>query len=84
VREHMFARALGRVVAHELYHTIARTTAHSQTGLARPTLSPAELTESDISLRSVCRRVAPPRDGRQGLYRTLFRPEHVAIISQVC
>jgi hypothetical protein len=49
VREHMFARALGRVVAHELYHAIARTTAHSRTGLTRPTLSPSELTESDIS-----------------------------------
>jgi hypothetical protein len=49
VREHMFARALGRVVAHELYHAITRTTAHSQTGVASPTLTPAQLTEFDIS-----------------------------------
>jgi hypothetical protein len=52
VREHMLARALGRVVAHELYHAVARTTAHSRTGLAKPTLSPEELTEPDISFDS--------------------------------
>jgi len=39
----MLGRALGRVVSHELYHILARTTAHSAKGLAKAIHSPFEL-----------------------------------------
>lgn len=36
-------RALGRVVAHELYHILARTTRHGDSGLAKSVLTPQDL-----------------------------------------
>jgi hypothetical protein len=42
-RDRLYGRALGRVVAHELYHILANTTAHSRRGLAKPVLAAAEL-----------------------------------------
>ncbi len=38
-RQKALGLALGRVVAHELYHILARTTAHAAHGLAKPTES---------------------------------------------
>ncbi|MBZ5585739.1 MAG: hypothetical protein LAQ30_26800 [Acidobacteriia bacterium] len=38
-RQTALGLALGRVVAHELYHILARTTAHAAHGLAKPTES---------------------------------------------
>jgi hypothetical protein len=37
-------RALGRVVAHEIYHVVARTTVHSSEGAAKACLSVEDLT----------------------------------------
>jgi hypothetical protein len=42
-RDALLGRALGRVVAHELYHIMLRTTVHSQEGLFRPKLRSADL-----------------------------------------
>jgi hypothetical protein len=42
-REELMGRALGRVVAHELYHILARTTDHTNHGISRPEQSRAEL-----------------------------------------
>jgi hypothetical protein len=42
-RQMALGRALGRVVAHELYHIFARTTAHAARGLAKPSQSLADL-----------------------------------------
>jgi hypothetical protein len=42
-REDLMGRALGRVMAHELYHILARTTEHTTHGLTRPEQSRAEL-----------------------------------------
>ena len=42
-RQWALGRALGRVVAHELYHALARTTAHAGKGLARATQSLRDL-----------------------------------------
>jgi hypothetical protein len=36
-------RALGRVVAHEIYHVVTRTAEHSLTGVAQPRLTPEDL-----------------------------------------
>ncbi len=42
-RKDLFGRALGRVLAHELYHIILRTPSHGSQGLARPAQSSADL-----------------------------------------
>ena len=42
-RERTFGRALGRVVAHELYHVLANTQGHAKRGLAKSLLEPVEL-----------------------------------------
>ena len=41
--EERFGRAIGRVVAHELYHIFVNTTRHSSHGIAKPYYSPQEL-----------------------------------------
>jgi hypothetical protein len=43
-------RALARVVAHELYHIIANTTAHHDTGVAKPVFSIRDLTTPHFEL----------------------------------
>jgi hypothetical protein len=42
-RDVLLGRALGRVMAHELYHILLRTTGHGSNGLARPVQSSADL-----------------------------------------
>ncbi len=42
-RQTALGRAMGRVVAHELYHILASTTSHAETGLAKATHSLSEL-----------------------------------------
>jgi hypothetical protein len=42
-REQLLGRALGRVVAHELYHILLRTQDHGHSGLGRPEQSSADL-----------------------------------------
>jgi hypothetical protein len=42
-RQNAFGLALGRVVAHELYHVLARTTSHAEEGLAKATQSLRDL-----------------------------------------
>lgn len=42
-REQLLGRALGRVLAHELYHILLRTTSHGTDGLARPAQTAADL-----------------------------------------
>lgn len=40
----MFGRALGRVLAHEMFHVLAETSSHAEEGLLRAHLSGSELT----------------------------------------
>jgi hypothetical protein len=42
-REELLGRALGRVLAHELYHILLRTRSHGRSGLARPVLTSSDL-----------------------------------------
>jgi hypothetical protein len=46
----IFGRALGRVVAHELYHALLATRDHSSTGVARFAQSPFDLTREKLAL----------------------------------
>jgi hypothetical protein len=43
MRNVIFGRALGRVVAHEIYHIVAQTTEHAETGVAKASFSPQDL-----------------------------------------
>jgi len=49
-RQDAFRRALGRVVAHELYHILARTKKHTQTGISRSVQSPFDLIKDHFQL----------------------------------
>ncbi len=59
VQQEMMGRALGRVVAHELYHVLTGNSNHSHTGIAQAALSAAhltgpalEFTQQDVNLLS--------------------------------
>jgi hypothetical protein len=49
-RQVAFRRALGRVVAHELYHILARTKKHTHTGVSRSVQSPFDLIKDHFQL----------------------------------
>jgi mono/diheme cytochrome c family protein len=49
-RESAFGRAVGRVVAHELYHIFANTTHHASSGVARPAFTVKDLTATSFRL----------------------------------
>jgi hypothetical protein len=66
----LLGRALGRVMAHEMYHMLARTSAHAGEGVTRECLSAKELIRerlmlSDKSLRAIRVQMAllKKRDG---------------------
>lgn len=44
-------RALGKVLAHELYHVLMRTTAHSKDGIAKKSLSQADLVSGQLQFK---------------------------------
>jgi hypothetical protein len=75
-RDVSFGRALARVLSHELYHILARTTHHDSCGVARATYTAAELLapefrfERDEAKAMRSRRPQPqsPLD-QQGPYR---------------
>jgi hypothetical protein len=46
----LFGRALARTVAHELYHILARTAVHAESGIAEPALSGAQLISDDLRM----------------------------------
>ena len=54
-RSAAFGRALGRVMAHEIYHIIGETTAHQTTGVAKAALSVQDLlgTRLDFDIASL-------------------------------
>lgn len=51
-RHLIFGRAMGRVLAHELYHILAQTPRHSRRGLASPALTAEELTCPELEFQS--------------------------------
>jgi hypothetical protein len=47
-QERFLGQALGRVLAHELYHILANTRSHSRSGLAKPLLSDSDLAREEL------------------------------------
>lgn len=46
--EDLLGRALGRVVAHEMYHMLANDKNHTRQGVTRPSLSPDDLVSGEL------------------------------------
>jgi hypothetical protein len=46
----LLGRAMGRVLAHELYHIVANSAGHGRDGVAQAALSPRELTSGRLEL----------------------------------
>jgi hypothetical protein len=46
----LLGRAMGRVLAHELYHVVADTSQHGRDGVAQAALSPRDLTSGFLEL----------------------------------
>ncbi len=59
-RDSVFGRALGRVLAHELFHMLAKSERHAGEGVTRSALSPAQL---------VAGRLRMSREDREALKR---------------
>jgi len=47
-REEVFGRAMGRVVAHELYHILGHSTVHTHKGLSKALETPFDLVRKDF------------------------------------
>jgi len=47
----LLGRAMGRVLAHELYHIVADTSDHGRDGVTQATLTPRELTSGQLELK---------------------------------
>ena len=74
-KEFILGRALGRVLAHEMYHALARTTRHADSGVAKSLYTPFDficdrLTFSDRELGELQQAVLPEPD------QVHMSPEH--------
>jgi hypothetical protein len=57
-RAREYGRALGRVLAHELYHVLSGSVEHDSEGVAKSALNGVELVRSELSLsEGACRRI---------------------------
>ncbi|MBE0656561.1 MAG: hypothetical protein IH602_02670 [Bryobacteraceae bacterium] len=57
-RAQEYGRALGRVLAHELYHVLSGSVEHDSEGVAKSALNGVELVRSELSLsEGACRRI---------------------------
>lgn len=71
-RDFLYGRALGRILAHEIYHILAQTRDHDETGVAKSHFNAREILAEDFSfnepalallrLRSAPLDTAPPID----------------------
>jgi hypothetical protein len=66
-RERVFGRALGRVLAHEMYHIFANTTRHASVGVAKAFYTAGELVSDNFRFEE-----KETRTLRQGKLRNLF------------
>jgi len=64
LRDHLFGRALGRLISHELFHILTRTQAHDEGGIGKASFSVknllAERFAFESGARAKLREAAPP------------------------
>jgi hypothetical protein len=58
-RKTMFARAMGRVVAHELYHILAHTSRHTPVGIAKASFTTHDLIDGELSVEELSFHSSP-------------------------
>ncbi|HTB11207.1 MAG TPA: hypothetical protein VK752_06545 [Bryobacteraceae bacterium] len=63
-RESILGRALGRVLAHELFHMLAKTQHHAFEGVTRSALSPAQLISDKLSMAPADLETLKKKDAR--------------------
>lgn len=62
----IFGRAMGRVLAHELYHMVAQTRTHSETGVAKASFRVCDLTAEHFEFSDAAvARLTPNGSGSQ-------------------
>ena len=72
--QNLFGRALGRVLAHEVFHILTGTTRHRREGVSKAVVTPEELVDGVIKLEqeeveAIYRHLFPPGRGkRQPVY----------------
>ena len=83
--EQVYGRALGRVLAHELYHIFARTCHHGQEGVAKTALSGkaliSERSEGRTRYRALVSRADYVQGESQGLLDRLFGGELAPLVA---
>jgi hypothetical protein len=52
-RAYLYGRAMGRLIAHELYHVMAQTLDHAAAGVGRPAFSAADLVSDRFEFEAV-------------------------------
>lgn len=70
--DQLLGRALGRVLAHELYHMLAKTGVHGHAGVAKPLLTPNDLVRGQLRLEGA---------QSEGIRRSLHQADLPAIAS---
>jgi len=58
-RERVYSRALARLLAHEVYHVMTQSTAHRTSGIAKATVTPADLIGEHFDFGGL--RISEPR-----------------------
>ncbi len=76
-REWAFGRAVGRVVAHELYHIFANTIHHASSGVARPAFTVRDLTAASFRLEEA--EIVPAKHASA---RHVGRPDSLAPVAE--
>lgn len=73
-RNYIYGRAMARLLAHECYHVVARTEAHTTAGIAKPTFAVTDLLADRFEFEAIAlsRLRQPPPASR----------EHIAIASK--
>ena len=60
-RAHIYGRSMARLLAHEFYHVLAQTDDHTQTGIAKPRFSTADLLAEHFDFETVALDRLHPR-----------------------
>jgi hypothetical protein len=63
-RDSLLGRALGRVLAHELFHMLTKTQHHANEGVTKSSLSPAQLISDKLSMAPADLETLKRRDAR--------------------
>lgn len=67
-REFLYGRAMGRVVAHELYHILSNEPGHDEEGVAKPSFTPRDVLADQFNFNHATLAKFQPRPAESGGY----------------